>query len=277
VAYSLSVQLGRAERKRSERNKSVSPDADDLILRASADALMGTNPVRIQQRLDLYQQALKLDADNGEALAGVARNLGVLIYQGWSKSPADDLRTAMECADRALALDPDNAKAVYARGHAFLIKRDYAAALEAYEEAVRLNPSVPVTHQFVGLAKIYLGRSDESIEHLSEAIRLSPRDYNIADFYVSLGGACWHLARFAEAIDWLDRALRQNPRIEVTHLYLASAKLRLGRPHEAETAIKNVLAINPSLSVKAVGASPIVGSVAMPDFLDDLRKAGLPD
>jgi tetratricopeptide (TPR) repeat protein len=133
-----------------------------------------------------------------------------------------------------------------------------------------------VTHQFVGLAKIYLGRSDEAVEHLSEAIRLSPRDYNIADFYVSLGAAYWHLARYQEAIDWLDRTLRQNPRIEVTHLYLASAKLRTGRQHEAETAIKNVLAINPALSLKAVAASPIGGSAALADFLDDLGKAGLP-
>jgi adenylate cyclase len=277
VAYSLSVQLGRAERKRGERNKARSLDAADLVLRASADALMGTNPAKIQQRLDLYEQALKLDANNSDALAGIARNKGVLIFQGWSKSPADDLRTAMDFAERALALDPDDAKAVYAKGHVFLIKRDYIAALEAYEEAVKLNPSVPVTHQFVGLAKIYLGRSDEAIEHLSEAVRLSPRDYNIADFYVSLGAACWHLGRYAEAIDWLDRSLRQNSRIEVTHLYLASAKLRTGRQHDAEAAIKNVVAINPSLSVKTVGASPIVVPIAMAGFLDDLRKAGLPE
>jgi adenylate cyclase len=279
VAYALSIQLSKAERQRFERERSSNPDSIDLLLRASADTLATTHPDRIAARLTLYEKAMQLDPRNGDAWAGIARSRAQLVFSGWSASPADDLRLAMEASERALAISPNISGALLARGHVFLAQTNYAAALEAYEHARELNPSIPMYHQLVGLAKIGLGRAAEALEPLNEAVRLSPHDSYIADFYLCLGWAYWELERYSEALDWLERSYAQNPRLEYPYFFRASTQLRLGRQDAAMAAIQEVLKLYPGWTTARVKALilPTRSAAEVAPFFDDLRKAGLPE
>jgi len=103
--------------------------------------------------------------------------------------------------------------------------KEFYRGLEAFEHAMELNPSHPDYRQLVGMAKIILGRSEEALASQNEAIRLSPRDLHIADYYLCVGVAYWELERYPEALNWFERSKPLNLRIEATKFFLAALKV----------------------------------------------------
>jgi adenylate cyclase len=274
VAYSLSVQIGKAERDRGELTRSSNPDSVDLVLRALA--LAGSRSKELNTRISLYEQAAQLDPSNPDAWAGLARGKANLVFAGWSSNPGEDLRSAASASHKALDIDSNNPDAIFAKGQVFLAQRNFAAALEAYEHACELNPSHPNYHQLRGVAKLGLGKPIEAIEPIHEAIRLSPRDFFIADFYMCLGWAYWDLGEYEQAKNWLERSIAQNSGIEATHFLLASTLIRMGQSEEAAAVIKRVLNEKPHWTVHLCKLYPL-SSASQPSFLKDMHDAGLPD
>jgi adenylate cyclase len=277
VAFSLKVQLNKAEMERGQRERSSNPNSADLVLRAIASEIVGTHPDKVAARLKLYEQAVELDSRNADAWAGVAAVKAMLVVLGWSPTPADDLRSAMAACEQALAINPSDAYAVFAKGQIFMAQKNFTAALECYEHSIELNPCHPNYRQLAGVAKIALGRAEEAFEPLNEAIRLSPRDLNIDMFYTCKGWAYWELDRYPEAMQWLERSKAQNSRIEATCFFLASTYLRMGQQEKAEATVRDVLEIKPSWTTKVVEASYPLRPTSLIALVEDLRKAGLPD
>ncbi len=227
--------------------------------------------------MQLFEQAVSLDPDNGDALVGVARNKANLVFAGWSQSPAEDLNTAFQYAERAIDIDQDHALAWFSKGQVLLARRDFAGALECYERAVGLNPSQSGFRQLQAIALICLGRAAEAFEPVQEAIRISPRDFYISDYYMTFGWAYWELDRFQDAIEQFHRSIAQNPKIEATHFLLASSFKRLGREDEGQQAVRAALAINPVWTAERVKAFYPVRPLMMQRLTDDLTKLGLPE
>jgi adenylate cyclase len=277
VAYSLTRQLNKAELERGQRERSGNPDSVDLLLRAKASDLGGMHPDKQAAQLKLCEQAVALDSRNADAWAGIATIKASIVVIGWSATPAEDLRAAMAASERALAINPHNPVAVCAKGRIFLAQGKFATALEAFEHAIELNPSHPDYRLLAGLAKIFLGRADEALESLNEAIRLSPRDLQIADYYMGMGMAYWELARYPEALRWLERSRAQNSGIEATSFLLASTYLRMGQQEKAEAAVRDALQTKPDWTTRLVESSYPLRSASLVALVDDLRKAGLPD
>ena len=277
VAYSLTRQLNKAELERGQRERSGNPDSVDLLLRAKASDLGGMHPDKQAAQLKLCEQAVALDSRNADAWAGIATIKASIVVIGWSTTPAEDLRAAMAASERALAINPHNPVAVCAKGRIFLAQGKFATALEAFEHAIELNPSHPDYRLLAGLAKIFLGRADEALESLNEAIRLSPRDLQIADYYMGMGMAYWELARYPEALRWLERSRAQNSGIEATSFLLASTYLRMGQQEKAEAAVRDALQTKPDWTTRLVESSYPLRSASLVALVDDLRKAGLPD
>lgn len=123
IAHTLDIQVRKTELKRRELRNSTNPDSIDLMLRASADAIMGSEVNKLKARLQLLEQAVTLDPKNGSALAALARNKSILVFPGWSASPVDDLKSAWECAERALEIDQEDALAWFSKGQVFIRSR----------------------------------------------------------------------------------------------------------------------------------------------------------
>ena len=77
------------------------------------------------------------------------------------------LRTAQE-------LDPTEVKIPMARGELQLLFRNYQAAVEAYQDAEKIEPRPEV---YLGLGHAYarLGRTEEARRYYGLAVRLDPR------------------------------------------------------------------------------------------------------
>ena len=77
-------------------------------------------------------------------------------------------------------------------------------------------------------------RTDEALQDLGQAIRLSPRDPFVGYWYLRMGEAHLLQSRTDEAIDWLEKARNVNPVLALFRAYLASAHALKGNIQRAE-------------------------------------------
>ena len=120
-----------------------------------------------------------------------------------------------------------------------------------------------------------------------QAIRLSPRDPYIDNFYSRIGEAHLLQSHIDEAIIWLEKARSANPALPIPRYLLASAyglKGDLDRA-AAELAEARRLSGNSSGDFSSIArvrrsqlvAAPAIRSLAETTYLAGLRKAGMPE
>jgi TolB-like protein/Tfp pilus assembly protein PilF len=192
LARTLQVELANAEVQRSLHDRSRNPDAIDLTMRGLA-LLNGpvTKTIRFEAR-DLFEQALTLDPTNADALAGAAYVDQADYIHGWSDQQEMYAR-AMQRANQALLLNPDQPSAHYTKAQMILIKanpNDAASANEVIAEAeasLRADPSFARAYHPMAVGKMWLGRYEQSISDLEQAMRISPRDSNLGIWHMVMG------------------------------------------------------------------------------------------
>ncbi|HET6609758.1 MAG TPA: tetratricopeptide repeat protein [Rhodopila sp.] len=136
--------------------------------------------------------------------------------------PAD----AAECARLAAKARPGDAAAHQVLGHALADSLDAHGAIDAYEQALRLSPSLPDLRNNLGTAFRLAGRLEEAEREL----RLAPPD---PGSLVNLSSVQKERGNFADAEATLRRALAMAPQDPVL-LYNWSLLMNLlGRPDEA--------------------------------------------
>jgi len=136
---------------------------------------------------------------------------------------------------KALELNPNNAEAHQRLGFLlYHVKNMRSEGLAHSREALRLDPRDARAHCDLGMALFNEGEFDQAITHLSEALRLMPRQpdlepvYNPADTHCILGLALISTRQLKEATGHLSYALRLDPNNARAHQGLTLA-LRLAR------------------------------------------------
>jgi tetratricopeptide (TPR) repeat protein len=119
---------------------------------------------------------------------------------------------------KALELNPNNAEAHQRLGFLlYHVKSMRKEGLAHSREALRLDPRDVRAHCDLGMALFNEGQFDQAITHLSEALRLMPRQpdlepvYNPADVHSILGLALLATRQLKEATGHLSYALRLDP------------------------------------------------------------------
>lgn len=96
---------------------------------------------------------------------------------------------AIAAFKRAVTLRANFANYMYL-GNAYVYAREFAAGVDAYKEAIRLNPRDAQGHVQLGIAYDYLDRSEEATEEYKQAIKLNPDDetahYALAWAYLAM-------------------------------------------------------------------------------------------
>ena len=141
--------------------------------------------------------------------------------------------------------EPKEFVAWYSLGFAYSILKRYDDAIEAYRQALRLNPEyVDAAAAWYSLGGAYaeLKRYNDAIEAYRQALRINPED---ADDWFALGGAYAELKRFNDAIEAYRQALRINPEDAPGWFLLGSVYDDLDRYNDAVEAYRQALRINP--------------------------------
>ena len=176
VAGAIEPALQAVETARSASRPTNDLTAYDLYLRAWHNVL-SYDKGRIDQALDLLEEATARDPGYGAALALAAYCYQQLQISGWAEDREANRRTAIDLARRAVQVATDDPTAL---GQAALVLgyfgEDIDAALALIDRALALNPSSARAWYWSGYLRLYSGRPSLAIEHFNSSLRLSPRD-----------------------------------------------------------------------------------------------------
>ena len=152
-----------------------------------------------------------------------------------------------------------------------------------YEHALALDRNLAFAHHNIGFGKIFIGRAEEMDAHIGEALRLSPRDTMAYSWMTNAGLAKNHIGNWEQAVAWFRRSIEANRNYPPAYFNLAAALAQLGRLHEARSAVKAGLALNPSFSISRARTARIARSddptflASVEPVLEGMRKAGVPE
>lgn len=279
LADRLGTELVAAEARRAER--APNPDSMDLYFRGLARYNSGRTREILMQARRYYEQALALDPDNLDALAGTAAVDVVMAAAYLTDDRAASLATAEATLAKALSLAPNYPNAVALKGVVQIISNRAIDGIATCERALVLDPNLAFARAAIGQAKIYVGRAEEAEAHVNEALRLSPRDSFAWSWMMRAAGAKLHLGADEEAVAWLRRAIDMNRSTPATHFHLAAALANLDRLDEARTEVRTGLALDPTFTIRRFRDSAESDN---PIFLrrreriyDGMRRAGVPE
>jgi tetratricopeptide (TPR) repeat protein len=116
-------------------------------------------------------------------------------------------------------------------GRVAQVDGDSDGAIDAFAQAVRLNPDSPVVRRELGSALLAGGRFDDAFTELVAALLISPKDVEVL---AAIGQLFLDSDRAQDAIAPLRRALAVKADRFQTHYALAVALSRTGRTDEAK-------------------------------------------
>jgi tetratricopeptide (TPR) repeat protein len=270
LANTLGIELVKAEAGKGARSKS--PDAVDLAMRGWALVRQAhfTKEANEAARA-LFEQALKIDPGNADALTGGAYTYSI-EYIIWRNPETDYDSKILGPTDQAVAIAPDALWAYVVKGVYFQYSRRAGNAVDAADAGLAINSNFVHLWSMRGDANVFLGRFEQARSDILQALRLSPRDPRGGTWTKYLGDAEFGLGHFDAAIEDYRRAINLGGAVAV-YPSLAAASALAGKMDEAKIALAEARRLEPKFTVKWMTPQPWVPPI--PNLFDGLRKAGL--
>jgi serine/threonine protein kinase/tetratricopeptide (TPR) repeat protein len=224
-------------------------------------------------------QGLNL-ALQGTEIAGIERQetRSVAAYESYARgmlnmrlATRDSLERAITSFEAATRHDPEYARAWAALGGAYGLKGSFMSiqdlvlkAVEMEERALAIDPDLSDAHMWLGSALLNLGRVDEAIASIRQALRLDPEN---GQAYQGLARAYWvGKGDFAAAIPQFQRAIELNPEAGYSYLQLGLLLSWEGRYEEAERVCRRAVELQDeylsgNAGLQVVGANARLGYV----------------
>jgi adenylate cyclase len=284
LARTLNLELGEAVGRRIEQEKAVDPDARDFDMRGWALFYRPFSVTNRREAQRAFEQALEIDPRSVDARIGIALVLATNVSDGWSSSVEQDKARAEQLLLEVIERDANRSMAHYAMGMLRRVQNRLAESQIEFETAIALDRNNARALYQLGSTLLWLGQPEAGIPYIEKAVRLNPHDPNRANFYASLGMCHLVLGHVDEAIDLLRKARAENPRFWFIHFWLAGGLGLKGDLDEARTALAESLRLKPEMNSLARRRADVPW-VANPSYWElqerslnvGLRRAGFPD
>jgi adenylate cyclase len=272
LANSLGYELVRAEAEKGSRAKK--PDSIDLTMRGTA-LLWRQPPTKVNNDAAraFFEEALQIDPDDADALAGEAFTYRAENVYGWTNPETNYEARIFGFADRAIALAPDNMLAYWAKASYLVISRRWNEALGIAEAGLAINPNFAPLYSTKGVAENSLGRTEAARSDLQTAMRLSPRDPGSGFWHVQLGDVALNAGQLDLAIDEYHRAIDLGFRTFIPYGNLAAVHALQGKEDQSKAELAEALRLKPDLTMKWF----VAHAPNLPKLFEGYRKAGLPE
>jgi non-specific serine/threonine protein kinase len=183
----------------------------------------------------------------------------------------DSLERAISGLEEATRHDPEYAMAWAALGGAYALKGSFLSlqdlvlkGLEMERRALSIDPDLSDAHSWLGSALLTLGRVDEAIAAVKEAIRIDPGN---GQAHQALARALWvGKGDFGAAIPVFEKSIVLNPEAGYSYLQLGLLLSWERRFAEAERVLRRAVElqdqyISGSAGLQMVGANARLGYV----------------
>ncbi len=184
------------------------------------------------QAIDLFNKAIEIDPNYGEAYAGLADCYNMLVVYG-RLEPKEGFPKAKEAAMKALDIDEGSAEAHSSL--AFIMFRwdwDRVATEREFQAAIKLKPAYASAHQWYSSYLVAVERFDEAIAEAKRTEELEPLSF-VASSH--LGWIYYLSGRNDEAIEQCKKILELDPSSFPARRYLGLAYEAKGMYAEAIT------------------------------------------
>jgi TolB-like protein/DNA-binding SARP family transcriptional activator len=224
---------------------------------------------------ELYAHAVQVDSHYAGAWDGLGWTYFLDAWHGWTPTPGESMRQALEYAKRAVELDPKRGRPYALLGAITLMSGDHDAAIGHFERALQYSPGDAEAAALMAYALTYIGDLDRAEATIRQAIRLSP---NSPEWYR------WTLARidrlqgrFPGAVEALVRKLPDFPESIVPRVELVLTYVEIGRRQDARAMANEILRIDPPFLVSTwARTQPYTDQSIVQREMQALRLAGLP-
>ena len=279
VVAAIEPTVQFAEVQRQKAGKPSQLDAYDLLLRAYGLEHEFTTE-STAAALACLNQALAIDPSYAPAVAMAAYCHALRHFQGWIAPDDTHGAEGVRLAWRAVELAPNDAQVLWMAAFAIWNmsqdRRD--AAPELFARSLLINPNSVMALTLGGWIEIMRGNQKAGRTMIERARRLSPRDPR--DWFSSGALAIAAVADedYPEAIAWAEEALMQNRRFAVALRVLIVALVKLGQHDRATRVARDLLAIEPELTITGFFtriAFPV--DALAKTYADALEAAGVPE
>jgi adenylate cyclase len=275
IVAALEVRLTFGEEVRVWRKRSGSPLVYEHFHKGRTLYVNFAKHTHAQARSE-FERALEINPVFTPALGLLGFTLTDQARFGWEKDEATTYEAALECAARALAVDPNSDEAYVTLGYTRLYQRRHDDALAAGEKAIALSPNNAGAYHMAALFHSYDGNFRKAAQYEEQAQRLSPLRRN--ESMVDAARAKFHLGDLVAARDVASRVLTEKPRWLTAQSILVAALWNLGNEDEARVTVKKILAHHPNLTASRWGQRlPYRHQKDLDVLMTPLRLAGLPD
>ena len=211
----------------------VNPQAYELYLRAR----QGLNSLDLDpskpswdSSMAKLQRAIDIEPDNASYYALQAMGYDYAI--GWSFVHRSEVLPKLKAAaEKALKLDPELADSHLAAEVFDVYQFNFEGALSQLTRALELSPGNVQAHSIKGVVLMILGRYEQAQVLFRRAQQLDPVQSKLWGTYY---GECYYLMRrYDDAISIFKEWLRENPKSDLGHTFLAFSYSMKGMHAEA--------------------------------------------
>jgi TolB-like protein/DNA-binding winged helix-turn-helix (wHTH) protein/cytochrome c-type biogenesis protein CcmH/NrfG len=271
IARALPIRLTQLEQQRVSTKPTENLEAYDLVLHARP-ALQRPARAGIVEARSLLRHAIELDPNYAAAFAGLADTYFIGVAMGWAETPTEFLSRAEEMAKKALSIDDTEVRAHVTLGRIDIFYHRWKQARAEMDRALAINPNDAGGLAGRGNVLMWLGQTDAAIEALEQAQRIDPELSAIDRFALSL--AYYLKQRYDPAIEQAELNLRETADANFSRVVLAAAYGETNRTEDAARVVSMIRRMDPTFDAQEFGTK-FLNPLDLAHLRDGLRKAGL--
>ena len=276
IVANLQPEISIVETERVKRKSESELTAWDCYLRA-ADLIRTHDAANVDKAEALLKIAIGATSDFAPAYAKLSACRLKAHYMTFHQNDAA-LDEALQHAQRAIRLDPDEALGYDALASVLQRVRKMDPSIANARKAIELSPTLMAAYGTLISSLAFSGRASEAIEAYRISERLSPRDPDRSQRLMGLMLAQFVAGNYEEAIRAADEHILLQPKWGNTRRWRAASLALLGKLDEARLAIAEYLKMEPHYTISVYNR---IGMLQRPEdkerLIEGFRLAGLPE
>lgn len=108
---------------------------------------------------------------------------------------------------KALAISPENPRALFTMGNIYYIQKNYDNAIAWYKKALAINPEYTEPLHFMAITYIKKDELDKALSFVRRAVEIESSNDN---FYVTLGAIYMEQGKYKEALQEFSKVRNEN-------------------------------------------------------------------